>query len=150
MALSKSAKRRMIIAMADQKSGNEVIGSLGVYGGFFVNSSLAASQVSSDIAVIPSPGNLGAFRIEFPKINQQINSIDWFEVKGFTPRNPNGVEACDVLVTGYNQDATTKQWYITIQLVVKSSGSFPATVASAGFVVGVRAAFSLLPASNAL
>lgn len=149
MALSKSTKRRIITAVTDAKSGNEIIGSLGQYGGFQVNADATIANVSGDIAVIPSPGNLGAYRIEFPHINAQIKSLDWFEVKGFTPRNPNGVETADARVTGYNHDATTKQWYITVQLVLLSNGALDPTP-PAGFVVGVRAAFTLLPQANAL
>lgn len=147
--LSKNTKRRIITAVTDAKSGNEIIGSLGLYGGFQVNDVAVVTSVSGPIAVIPSPGNLGAYRIEFPSINAQIASIDWFEVKGFTPRNPNGVETADARVTGYNQDATTGQWYITVQIVLLSSGALDPTP-PAGFVVGIRAAFSLVPQANAL
>ena len=149
MAISKSTKRRVITALSSQPAGNEILGSLGASGGFSVNSDASLKVVQGDISVAGSPGHAGAYRVYFPHINDQIKSIDWFDVSGFTPRNPNGVETCAALVTGYNQDATTHQWYVTVQIVALADWSLQATPPQ-NFVIGIRAAFSLKPQANAL
>lgn len=149
MSLSTDTKKRLVEAVTSQPAGNEVIGSLGLYGGFSVNSDASVKVVQGDISVAPSPGNVGAYRVYFPSINSQIKSIDWFEVAGFTPRNPNGVETCAALVTGYNKDATTLQWYVTVQIVLLSDYALNPTP-PANFVIGIRAAFSLNANANAL
>jgi hypothetical protein len=103
-----------------------------------------------DVVVIPNPGGaIGTYRILFPNINASIQSISWFEVAGFTPRVPTGVETCAALVTGYNFDSSLNQWYITVQIVLLSNYSVTATPPQ-NFVVGVRTAVSLKPTANRL
>lgn len=105
---------------------------------------------TGDIVAIPdSGGAVGTYRVLFPNINPLIQSIDWFQVDGFTPRSPTGVETCEARVCGYNQDATTKQWYITVQIVLISSGAVTATPPN-GFSIGVRASVTYTPQANAL
>jgi hypothetical protein len=149
-SLSYGTIRRLIQAVAGQKSGNEILGSLGQYGGCQLGASAAIAVQSGDTSVIPDPGGaLGTYRIQFPNVNGNIQSIAWFNVNGFTPRIPTGVETAKALVCGYNQDATTKLWYITVQIVGITSNavlSDPPT----GFVIGVRAAFVYTPQANRL
>jgi hypothetical protein len=147
-SISNSTIRRVNTALASVPSGNEVLGSLGALGGFSVNSDASVKVNSGDVTAIPdSGGALGTYRVLFPSQNAAIQSIAWANVEGFTPRAPTGVETCAARVCGYNYDATLKQWYVTVQIVLLSSGAVTATP-PAGFVVGVRAAFVLTPQAN--
>lgn len=150
MSISKHAKEAICISLANQKHGNEVLGSLGVYGGFSLNSNASVNVVQGDISVAPDSGGApGTYRVFLPTINADIVSIDWFEVKGFTPRAPTGVETCDARVCGYNFDSTMNQWYITVQIAKLSDNTVNATPPQ-GFAVGVRVAVSLNPNANPL
>lgn len=78
--------RRVLTSLSSQKSGNEVLGALGQYGGFRVNGSGIVTVSTGDItAIADSGGAVGTYRVLFPNINNGIQSIDWFEVAGFTP-----------------------------------------------------------------
>lgn len=147
-SISKSTIRRLNTAVGSVPSGNEILGSLGQLGGFSVNADASIRVNGGDIVAIPNPGGAaGTYRALFPNINGDIQSLAWASVRGFTPRSPTAVETADARVCGYNQDATTKQWYVTIQIVDISTGAVLATP-PAGFVVGVRAAFVLTPQAN--
>jgi hypothetical protein len=149
-SLSKDTIRRMIIAMTSQTAGNQILGSLGQLGGFQLGSSAAVASSSGDISAVPDSGGApGTYRVYFPNVNANIQSISWFEVAGFTPRAPTGVETAQALVCGYNLDTTLNQWYITIQIVPIGGGAVIADPPT-GFVVGVRAAFTFVPQANAL
>jgi len=152
MALLNTTIRRLVIALTGQKAANNVIGAVGLYGGCFITPSTDDVAYSTgDCSIVPDSGGAPCtYRCYFPAVNSQIQSIDWFVVKGFTPRDPSGVETLDALVTGYNQDSTTGQWYITIQVVTYGTGAAVDAVTSAGFVIGVRAAVTLLPTANPL
>lgn len=148
-SISKSTIRRVNTALASVPSGNEVLGSLGALGGFSVNADASIKVNSGDCQAVPdSGGALGTYRVLFPNLNASIQSIAWANVEGFTPRAPTDVETCAARVCGYNFDQSLKQWYITVQIVLLSSGAVTATP-PAGFVVGVRAAFNLTPQANA-
>jgi hypothetical protein len=150
VSMSPDTNRRVIEAVTSLPAGNQILGSLGQLGGCQLGAGAAIAVQSGDVTVIPDPGGAaGTYRILFPNINSSIQSIAWFEVLGFTPRAPTGVETAAALVCGYNQDATTLQWYITVQVVSNTSWavlSDPPT----GFVIGVRAAFVLTPQANRL
>jgi hypothetical protein len=147
-SISKGTIRRLNTAVGSVPAGNEILGSLGQLGGFSVNADASIKVQQGDISVVPdSGGAAGTYRVMFPNVNSDIQSIAWFEVKGFTPRAPTGVETADARVCGYNFDATLKQWYITVQIVLLSSGAVDATP-PAGFAIGVRAAFVLTPQAN--
>jgi hypothetical protein len=147
-SLTKDTNIRVVEAVTSVYSGNQVLGSLGQLGGCQLGASAAIANNSGDVVIIPDPGGAaGTYRALFPYVNAGIQGIAWFEVNGFTPRIPTGVETAKALVCGYNQDATTKQWYITIQVVGITSNavlSDPPT----GFVIGVRAAFIYTPQWN--
>lgn len=146
--ISSGTIRRLGTALGSVPASNEILGSLGQLGGFSLNADATIKVQAGDISVVPdSGGAAGTYRVMFPNINSVIQTLNWFTVKGFTPRTPTGVETCDARVCGYNQDATTKQWYITVQIVLLSTGAVTATP-PAGFVVGVRAAFTLTPQAN--
>lgn len=147
-SISKGTIRRLNTAVASVPSGNEILGSLGQLGGFVVNADASVKLSAGDIVAVPdSGGAAGTYRVMFPNVNQDIQSIAWFSVKGFTPRSPTGVELNDARVCGYNFDATLKEWYITVQIVLLSSGAVNPTP-PANFVIGVRAAFMLTPQAN--
>jgi hypothetical protein len=149
-SLSNGTIRRLIIALADQKAGNEVLGSLGQLGGFRLGASAAIASSSGDCVAIPDSGGApGTYRVLFPNVNANIQSIAWFEVLGFTPRTPTGVETAVPLVCGYNLDTTRNQWYITVQIVSNTTYAVLSSPPT-GFVVGVRAAFTFNPTANAL
>jgi len=147
-SISNSTIRRFNTAIASVPNGNEILGSLGQLGGFQLGSAGAIATNSGDCVAIPDPGGApGTYRVLFPNVNQVIQSISWFEVIGFTPRNPTGVETAAALVCGYNQDAVTLQWYITVQIVSNTTWAVLSSPPT-GFVVGVRAAFVLTPQAN--
>jgi hypothetical protein len=147
-SISKGTIRRLNTAVGSVPAGNEILGSLGQLGGFVVNSDASVKLSSGDCVAVPdSGGAAGTYRVMFPNINSDIQSIAWFDVAGFTPRTPTGVETCAARVCGYNFDATLKQWYITVQIVLLSSGAVDPTPPQ-NFVVGVRAAFVLTPQAN--
>ena len=147
-SLSKSTIRRLNTAIASVPSGNEILGSLGQLGGFQLGAGGAIASNSGDIQAIPNPGGApGTYRVLFPNVNGNIQSIAWFDVHGFTPRNPTTNETCQALVTGYNLDSTTHQWYITIQMASISTGDYLSSPPT-GFVVGVRAAFTYNAQAN--
>lgn len=149
-SLTNNTNRRVIEAVTSLTAGNQILGSLGQLGGFQLGSAGAIATNTGDIVAIPdSGGAAGTYRVTFPNINGNIQSIAWFNVDGFTPRTPTTNETCKPLVTGYNQDATTKQWYITVQMASISTGAYLSTPPT-GFVVGVRAAFVLTPQANRL
>jgi hypothetical protein len=149
-SLSNGTIRRLIIALAEQKAGNEVLGSLGQLGGFRLGAAGAVASSSGDVqAVVDSGGAEGTYRVFFPNVNANIQSIAWFQVSGFTPRTPTTNETCQALVTGFNLDTTRNQWYITVQMASITNGTYLASPPS-GFVVGVRAAFTFVPQANAL
>jgi hypothetical protein len=149
-SLSQDTKNRIVEALTSVGNGNQLIGSLGLYGGFVLNSNASVKQNAGDIQAAPDSGGApGTYRVFFPQVNAEIQSIDWLEVAGFTPRNPTGVETCAALVCGYNFDTTKSQWYITVQIVNLSDYSVNATPPQ-NFVVGVRASVTLKPTANRL
>lgn len=149
-SLSQNTKNRIVEAVTSVGNGNQVIGSLGLYGGFVLNSDASVKQNTGDIQAAPdSGGAAGTYRVFFPQVNAEIQSIDWINVGGFTPRSPTGVETADALVTGYNYDTTKNQWYITVQIVSNTTYAVLSSPPQ-NFVVGVRASVTLLPTANRL
>lgn len=152
MSLLKDTMRRMIIALTSRSAGNNLIGAVGLYGGARINASADTVAYSTgDVSVaLDSGGAPCTYRVYFPNANANIQSIDWIDVKGFTPRAPSAVETLDALVTGYNFDTTLNQWYVTVQIVTYGTGAAVSTVTSAGYVLGIRVAVTYLPQANAL
>lgn len=145
MSLSNDSKRRMSIALTSVPAGQNVIGAIGLFGGFVLNSNATVKLSTGDIQAAPdSGGAAGTYRVFFPLVNSMIQSIDWFDVQGFTPRTPTTAETCEARVTGYNYDTTLNQWYITVQIALLSDNSVDATPPQ-NFVVGVRAAVTYKP-----
>lgn len=151
-SLTQGTKNRIVESVTSVDAGNQLIGSLGLLGGARINASADTVAYSvGDVSVaLDSGGAPCTYRVTFPNANAQIQSINWIDVKGFTPRVPSGVETLDCLVCGYNYDPTLKQWYITIQIVTYGTGAAVSVVTSAGYVIGVRAAVTLLPTANRL
>lgn len=151
-SLSQDTKNRLVESVTNVYNGNQIIGSLGLYGGARINASADTVAYSTgDVSVaLDSGGAPCTYRVTFPFVNSEIQSIDWIDVKGFTPRVPSGVETLDTLVCGYNYDTTLNQWYITIQIVTYGTGAAVTEVTSAGYVVGVRASVTLKPSANQL
>jgi len=148
--LSQDTKNRIVESVTAVSNGNEIIGALGLYGGFVLNSNASVKSNAGDVQAAPdSGGAAGTYRVFFPAVNAQIQSIDWINVAGFTPRNPTGVETAAALVCGYNFDTSLKQWYITVQIVGIDSQAVLSTPPQ-NFVVGVRASVTLLPSANNL
>ncbi len=151
-SLTQDTKNRIVEAVTNVTNGNQIIGSLGLMGGARINASADTVAYSTgDISVaLDSGGAPCTYRVTFPNVNSEIQSINWFEVKGFTPRAPSGVETLDCLVCGYNYDTTLNQWYITIQIVTYGTGAAVSAVTAAGYVIGVRMSPTLLPTANRL
>jgi hypothetical protein len=152
MGLLNTTIKRLIIALSGQKAGNNVAGAIGLYGGARINASADTVEYSvGDVSVaLDSGGAPCTYRVFFPNANKNIQSIDWIDVKGFTPRAPSGVETLDALVCGYNYDTTLNQWYVTVQIVTYGTGAAVTEVTSAGYVLGIRVAVTYLPSANAL
>lgn len=147
---SQGTKNRIVEAVTSVTAGNEILGSLGLYGGFRVNGSAVVTTNTGDIqAAADSGGAAGTYRVFFPEQNANISAINWVEVQGFTPRNPTTAETCTALVTGFNYDTSLNQWYVTVQIVLLSSYAVTATPPN-GFTIGVRAAVSYKPTANRL
>lgn len=150
MSLSNDSKRRMSIALTSVPAGQNVVGAIGLYGGFVLNSDATVKQSTGDIQAAPdSGGAAGSYRVFFPLVNSMIQSIDWFEVSGFTPRSPDASETCAALVTGYNYDTSLNQWYITVQVVTVADYAIDPTPPQ-NFVIGVRAAVTYKPGTGQL
>jgi hypothetical protein len=149
LSSSNAAKRRIVIALASQPSANNLIGAVGVYGTFVVSHSAAVLSSTSDISATPISGEPGAFTVYIPGINSLIQSIDWLDVTGFTPRTATTAETDAARITGYGYNSTLNQWYITIQIALLSTNAIDATP-PANFTVNVRAAVTLLPQANHL
>lgn len=151
-SLSQDTKNRIVEAVTSVNNGNQIIGSLGLYGGARITASADTVAYSTgDISLaLDSGGAPCTYRVYFPNVNSEIQSIDWIDAKGFTPRAPSGVETLDTLVCGYNYDTSLNQWYVTIQIVTYGTGAAVTTVTSAGYVVGIRVAVTLKPTANRL
>jgi hypothetical protein len=148
--LSQGTKNRIVESLTSVDSGNQLIGAVGLYGGFRVNGSGIVTTSTGDVsAAADSGGAVGTYRVFFPAVNAEIQSLDWVNVDGFTPRAPTGVETCTALVTGFNYDTSLNQWYITVQIVLLSDYAVTATPPN-GFTIGVRASVTLKPTANRL
>ena len=93
-SLSQDTKNRIVEAVTNVTNGNQIIGSLGLYGGASINASADTVAYSTgDVSLaLDSGGAPCTYRVFFPQVNSEIQSIDWIDVKGFTPRVPSGVE----------------------------------------------------------
>lgn len=148
--LSQNTKNRIVESLTSVDNGNQLIGAVGLYGGFVLNSNATVKLSTGDCQAAPdSGGAAGTYRVFFPAVNAQIQSIDWINVDGFTPRTPTTAETCQPRVTGYNYDTTLNQWYITVQIALLSDNTVDATPPQ-NFVVGVRASVTLKPTANRL
>lgn len=142
---------RLQTAVGSQAAGNNLIGVMGLKGGFAVNGSGAVipGSTSGPFTVVPdSSGTIGAYRAypNFPA--GSIASIDNIQVGGFTPRGPSVSETTIAQVTGFNVDTANNQWYITIQQATFSGalqGSLPSK-----FVIGVQCAVTFAKTANPL
>src|SRR5580658_11247553 len=82
---------------------HQLLGLIGVQGGFSINSNLTINTVQGDIKVIPDPNGTGyaCYRVEFNNdVNQLIQSqsnILNFNISGFSPRNPTTTEPYQAL-----------------------------------------------------
>ena len=149
--LDKYDIKRVQTAVGSQDSGNKVVGSIGLKGGCVVNSSGAviAGSTSGQFTFIPdSSGTVGAYRayLNFPA--GAIQSIDFIEQSGFSPRSPSASETTILQCTGYNIDVANNLWYITVQQATFAGvlqGSLPSK-----FVIGVQCAVTFAPNANPL
>lgn len=164
---------RLQSAVGSQPAGNDILGVIGLKGGFAVNSSggVIAGSVTGPFVVVPdSGGTPGTYRaypqaygqpvgnpqsgasapsfVPYTGRQGQIVSLDNIVVSGFTPRIPSASETTIAQVCGYNIDAANNQWYITIQQATFAGalqGSLPSK-----FVIGVQCAVSLSSSANPL
>jgi hypothetical protein len=156
MSLTKDTVRRTIIALSGQTAGNNLVGVVGLIGGAQLGASgVIAKSTNGDFTLVPdSGGAVGTYRFYFsdPTLNARVSSIDWFEVKGFTPRSPTATETADALVTGYNYDTTLNQWYVTVAMAAIGTGAWFSTPSSipTGYVLGIRMAVSYQQAANSI
>ena len=84
-----------------------------------------------------------------PYTSGQIQSIDFFNVSGFTPRNPGATETASALVTGYGTDSSNGEFYITVQISTLTTGAILGTPPS-NFVVGLDVAVTFASNTNPL
>jgi hypothetical protein len=167
--------KRLQTAVTSQQAGNNIMGTIGLKGGFACTSSGGVlGSVVGPFVVIPGSAfgePAGVYRVypqafgqpsknpqsgaSTPTFNPytgnqgQILSIDFFNVSGFTPRSPGSTETASALVTGYNIDAANNQWYITVQISTLTTGAILSTPPT-NFVVGIEAAVTLSSNANPL
>ena len=167
---------RLQTAVGSQQAGNDILGVIGLKGGFACNTDGTVMAGSVTGPFIVNPGSVygesagvyrvypqaygppmgnpqsGAYKPTFvPYQGNQgtIQSIDFFHVLGFTPRNPSASETAFAGVTGYNIDAANGQWYITVQIQSIGTGVL-LTTPPANFVVGLTVAVTLSSNANPL
>ena len=69
-SLSQNTKNRVVEAVTSVDSGNQIIGSLGLYGGFVLNSNASVKSNAGDVQAAPdSGGAAGTYRVFFPQVN---------------------------------------------------------------------------------
>lgn len=149
--LTKKDITRVQTAVASQQAGNNVVGTMGLKGGFAVNGSgavIAGSSTGPFNFVKDSGGTAGTYRAypNFPA--GSIISIDNINVGGFTPRSPSAAETTQALVCGFAIDSANGQWYITIaeaDFTGALQGSLPTK-----FVIGVQCAVTFSSNANPL
>jgi hypothetical protein len=140
---------RVQTAVGSQQSGNDVVGTMGLKGGFACNSSGHVTFQSGPFTVLPdSGGAVGTYRAypNFPA--GSIVSLDNITVGGFTPRSPSASETTQALVTGFNIDTANNKWYITIaqaDFTGALQGSLPTK-----FVIGIQCAVTFAASANPL
>ena len=115
--LSPNDITRVQTAVTSQQAGNDVVGTMGLKGGFACNSSgavIAGSSTGPFTFLPDSGGTVGTYRayLNFPA--GAIQSIDNISTGAFTPRIPSAAETTIVQVTGYNIDTANGLWYVTI------------------------------------
>ncbi len=167
---------RLQTAVGSQQAGNNILGVIGMKGGFACTSSggVLAGSVTGPFVV--NPGSVygeaaGTYRV-YPQAYGQpvgnpqsgaytpnfvpytgsqgtIKSMDFINVAGFTPRNPSSAETAAAGVTGYNIDTANNQWYITVQIQTIGTGAILATPPS-NYVVGIECAVTLSSNANPL
>lgn len=167
---------RLQTAVGQQQAGNNILGVIGLKGGFACTTSggVLAGSVTGPFVV--NPGSVygeaaGVYRV-YPQAygppigNPQsgaytpnsvpyqgnqgtIQSLDFINVNGFTPRNPSSSETAAAGMTGWGIDAANNQWYITVQIQSIGTGAILATPPS-NFVVGVECAVTLSSNANPL
>lgn len=173
--ISKRDVTRLQSAVGSQQAGNNILGVIGLKGGFACTSGGGVlGPVVGPFVVVPGsafgepagvyrvypqaygPGvgnpQSGAVTPSFaPYSGQQgtISSIDFINVAGFTPRNPGATETASALMTGWNIDAANGQWYITVQISTLTTGAILNSPPS-NFVVGVECAVTLSSNANPL
>lgn len=142
---------RVQTAVASQEAGNDVVGTIGLKGGFACNGSgavIAGSSTGPFTFVKDSGGTAGTYRAypNFPA--HSILSLDNIVVGGFTPRSPSAAETTLAQVCGYNLDAANNKWYITIQ-EADFTGALQASLPTK-FVIGVQCAVTFASSANPL
>lgn len=157
--------KRLQTAVGSQDVGNNLAGNMIFKGGFAcTNTGGVLGPVVGPFTVVPGSAfgePAGVYRV-YPKPptpatqpaantapvstnavqsgapTATIKSIDFFNVSGFTPRNPGVAETASALVTGYNVDAANGLWYITVQISTLTTGAILNTPPT-NFVVGLDA-----------
>jgi hypothetical protein len=149
--LSANDITRVQTATGSQQAGNDVVGTIGLKGGFAcTNTGGVLGSPVGPFTVIPETGpNVGCYRVYPTYPAGSIKSIDYFNVNGFTPRNPTTAETAAAMVTGFNIDPANNQWYITVQIATLGTWALLATPPS-NFVVGVEMAITFQPSANPL
>lgn len=166
---------RLQTAVGEQQAGNNILGVIGMKGGFACNTNgtVLGAPVGPFVVV---PGSAfgepsGVYRVypqaygqtvgnpqsgastphfvPYTGVQGTIKSLDFINVNGFTPRNPSSSETAAAGVTGYGIDAANGQWYITVQIQTIGTGA-PLTTPPANFVVGVECAVTLSKNANPL
>ena len=167
---------RLQTAVGEQQAGNNILGVIGMKGGFACNTDGTVMAGSVTGPFIVNPGSVygesaGIYRV-YPQAYGQpvgnpqsgaykpsytpyrgnqgtIQSIDYVNVAGFTPRNPSSAETAAAGMTGWNIDSANGQWYITVQIQAIGAGTI-LTTPPANFVVGVACAVTLSKSANPL
>jgi hypothetical protein len=137
--LTSQTIKRLIIALTGRIYGQNVAGAIGLYGNAVLGAAGATGTSAGDWVLSGSGGEY-TFTLANPALNQQVASLDYVQVEGFTPRAAGATETCIAGVTGYGQNASG-QWYINVQTETLTTGALLASPPT-GFTFEVRAAVS--------
>jgi hypothetical protein len=125
---------------------HQLLGVIGVQGGFSINTNLTVNTVDGNITVIQDPNGTGyaTYRIElsneYNKFIQSSANILNFNISGFSPRNPTVTEPYQALCTGFGLDGSSGNWYFTVTIanwsgVAQNTLTLPSSLFVVGFSV---------------
>lgn len=149
--LSANDITRIQSAVGSQQAGNDVVGTIGLKGGFACTDTggVLGSPVGPFNVVAETGPNVGCYRVYPQWPAGSITAINYANVNGFTPRNPTVAETTAAMVTGWGIDSATNTWYLTVQIATLGTWALQPTPPT-NFVVGVEIGVTFASTANPL